>query len=64
MKLFPDDHETITGTARRLRAGETSCVEVLQSCLDRIDQKEPVVRAWVLVDRDGAMAQAARWMQS
>ena len=52
MKLFPDDHETIAGTARRLRQGETTCVEVLQSCLDRIEQREHEVRAWVLVDRD------------
>lgn len=58
MKLFPDDHETITGTARRLRAGATTCAAVLQSCLDRIDEKENDVRAWVLVDRDGATAQA------
>ena len=58
MRLFPDDHETITGTARRLRSGETTCVEVLRSCLDRIDEKEHAVRAWVLVDRDGAALQA------
>ena len=58
MKLFPDDHETIAGTARRLRQGEITCVDVLQSCLDRIDQKEPAIRAWVLVDRDGALVQA------
>ena len=37
MKLFPDDHETIAGTAWRLRQGETTCLDVLQSCLDRID---------------------------
>jgi aspartyl-tRNA(Asn)/glutamyl-tRNA(Gln) amidotransferase subunit A len=58
MKLFPDDHETIAGTARRLRAGETSCMEVLRGCFDRIDEKEPAVRAWVVVDRAGAEAQA------
>ncbi len=58
MRLFPDDQETITGTARRLRSGETTCVEVLRSCLDRIDEKEHAVRAWVLVDRDGAALQA------
>ena len=58
MKLFAADHETITGTARRLRSGETSCVQVLQSCLNRIDERESTVRAWVLVDRDGAMKQA------
>jgi aspartyl-tRNA(Asn)/glutamyl-tRNA(Gln) amidotransferase subunit A len=58
MKLFPDDDETITGTARRLRTGETTCVDVLESCLDRIDERELTVRAWVLVDRDGALAEA------
>jgi Asp-tRNA(Asn)/Glu-tRNA(Gln) amidotransferase A subunit family amidase len=58
MKLFPEDHETIVGTARRLRAGEITCQDVLRACLDRIDQMEPAVRAWVLVDREGAEAQA------
>ncbi len=58
MTLFADDHETIKGTARRLRQGETTCVDVLQSCLDRIEQREHEIRAWVLVDRTGAVAQA------
>ena len=58
MRLFPEDHETIVGTARRLRAGELTCQDVLRECLDRIDQMEPAVRAWVLVDREGAEAQA------
>ncbi len=60
MKLFPDDHETIAGTARRLPPGETTCVGVLQSCLDRIDEREHEVRAWVLVDRDGAWSRRRR----
>jgi aspartyl-tRNA(Asn)/glutamyl-tRNA(Gln) amidotransferase subunit A len=58
MKLFPDEDETITGTGKRLRRGETTCVQVLRTCLDKIEQKEPAVRAWVLVDRDGAEQQA------
>jgi len=29
VKLFPDDQETIAGTARRLRQGEITCVDVL-----------------------------------
>jgi Asp-tRNA(Asn)/Glu-tRNA(Gln) amidotransferase A subunit family amidase len=58
MRIFPEDHETIAGTARRLRAGEITCQDVLRACLDRIDQMEPAVRAWVLVDREGAEAQA------
>jgi Asp-tRNA(Asn)/Glu-tRNA(Gln) amidotransferase A subunit family amidase len=59
MKLFPHDNETIAGTARRLRHGEVTCVGVLQSCLDRIEDEETVVKAWVLVDRDGARLQAS-----
>jgi aspartyl-tRNA(Asn)/glutamyl-tRNA(Gln) amidotransferase subunit A len=58
MKLFPDNRDTITSTARRLRSGETNCVDVFESCLDRIEEREATVRAWVLVDRDGALAQA------
>ena len=59
MKLFPEDHETIVGTARRLRAGEMTCQDVLRACLDRIDQMEPAVRAWVVVDREGAWSPGA-----
>ncbi len=58
MKLFPDDQETIAGTARRLRSGETTCEQVVRSCLDRIDEREDEVHAWVAVDRTGAMTQA------
>jgi aspartyl-tRNA(Asn)/glutamyl-tRNA(Gln) amidotransferase subunit A len=58
MKLFPEDDETIAGTAKRIRSGERTCMEVLRACLDRIDEKEPAVRAWVTVDREGAEAQA------
>jgi Asp-tRNA(Asn)/Glu-tRNA(Gln) amidotransferase A subunit family amidase len=58
MRLYPEEHETIVGTARRLRAGEITCQDVLRACLDRIDQMEPAVRAWVLVDREGALEQA------
>ncbi len=29
MKLFPDDHEAIAGTARRLRQGKVTCVDAL-----------------------------------
>jgi aspartyl-tRNA(Asn)/glutamyl-tRNA(Gln) amidotransferase subunit A len=58
MTLVPGDHETIAGIGRRLRAGEITCAELVSSCLDRIDEREPRVRAWVLVDRDGAAARA------
>jgi Asp-tRNA(Asn)/Glu-tRNA(Gln) amidotransferase A subunit family amidase len=58
MGLFPSEHETIEGVGRALRAGETTCVAVLEKCLDRIEEWEPRVKAWVRVDRDGALEQA------
>jgi aspartyl-tRNA(Asn)/glutamyl-tRNA(Gln) amidotransferase subunit A len=58
MSLFPLEHETIEGVGRAIRSGQTSCVEVLQKCLDRIEEWEGRIKAWVRVDRDGAMAQA------
>src|SRR4051794_10923650 len=58
MGLFPAEHETIEGVGRSLRARETTCVEVLEKCLDRIEEWEPRVKAWVRVDRAGALEQA------
>jgi aspartyl-tRNA(Asn)/glutamyl-tRNA(Gln) amidotransferase subunit A len=58
MALFPSENETIGGVGRALRAGETTCVEVLEKCFDRIEEWEPRLKAWVRVDRDGAMEQA------
>jgi aspartyl-tRNA(Asn)/glutamyl-tRNA(Gln) amidotransferase subunit A len=58
MGLFPSEHETIEGVGRALRAGETTCVEVLGKCFDRIEEWEPRLRAWVRVDREGALEQA------
>lgn len=58
MRLFPSDKKTIAGTAQALRGGQTTCVDVLEACLQRTEQQEPKVRAWVLLDRDGALQRA------
>ncbi|WP_406700994.1 amidase [Singulisphaera sp. Ch08] len=58
MGLFPNEHETIEGVGRALRSGRRSCVEVLEQCLDRIAEWEPRIKAWVTVDRVGALEQA------
>ncbi len=56
------DHgpRTIHEAAAALRAGTLTPVGLLDQCLARIDVYEPHVRAWVLLDRDGARAQAER----
>ncbi len=43
-----------------MRRGELTPVELLDQCLGRIDRYEPAVRAWVVVDLDGAREQAER----
>src|SRR5438128_7491159 len=51
---------TIHHAARELREGRLSPVELLDRCLRQVDRYEPAVRAWVLLDRDRARAQAER----
>jgi len=51
---------TITEAAMSIRKGELTPVDVLEQCLARIDRYEPRVRAWTVVDRDGAREQARR----
>ena len=56
--LFPEPEQTIAGIGRVLRQGRTSCLEILKGCLTRVDEWEPRVHAWVVLDRDGALEQA------
>jgi aspartyl-tRNA(Asn)/glutamyl-tRNA(Gln) amidotransferase subunit A len=51
---------TIHAAAEQIRSGRLSPLDLLDQCLARIDRLEDVVRAWVLIDRDGARQQAAR----
>jgi Asp-tRNA(Asn)/Glu-tRNA(Gln) amidotransferase A subunit family amidase len=51
---------TITEAAEFIRRGELTPIDLLDQCLARIDRYEPKVRAWVIVDRDGAREQAER----
>ena len=47
-----------TELARRIAGGELTAEAVVASCLDRIKDRDPVVRAWVHLDRDQALAAA------
>ena len=51
---------TITEAARAMQAGRLTPVELVEHCLQQIDRHEPQVRAWVMVDRAGARAEAVR----
>src|SRR4051794_8335762 len=48
-----------TAIARLIEGGELTAEWVARSCLDRIAEREPVVRAWAHLDRD-AVLEAAR----
>src|SRR5437879_13197263 len=51
---------TIHGAAEEIRNGRLSPVELLDTCLQRIDRLESRIHAWVFVDREGARAEAER----
>ncbi len=51
---------TATEATREIRAGRLSCPELLKACLARIDEMEDRLRAWALLDREGAEAAAVR----
>ncbi|HMB75704.1 MAG TPA: amidase, partial [Kiloniellaceae bacterium] len=50
---------TAIEAARRIREGRLSSVDLVASCLARIEETEPVLKAWAFLDRDTALAQAA-----
>jgi aspartyl-tRNA(Asn)/glutamyl-tRNA(Gln) amidotransferase subunit A len=51
---------TIHGAAADLRQARLTPVDLLDTCLERIDRYEPAIKAWVFVDRVGARADAER----
>jgi Asp-tRNA(Asn)/Glu-tRNA(Gln) amidotransferase A subunit family amidase len=55
-----DEPLTIHAAAAAMRAGTLTPVDLLDQCLARIDRYESLVRAWVVIDRDGARRQAER----
>ncbi len=48
----------ILDAGREIREGRLSCSALLERCLARIDELEPRIHAWVLVDRDRARSEA------
>lgn len=61
--MIPLNTLTIGELARSIRSGSVSAVAAVGACLTRIDQVEAAVRAWVHVDRAGAL-DAARAMDA
>ena len=51
---------TIHAAADAIRERRLSPIDLLETCLQRIEQVEPRVQAWVLVDRERARSEAKR----
>jgi Asp-tRNA(Asn)/Glu-tRNA(Gln) amidotransferase A subunit family amidase len=56
----PLNEATALELARGLEAGELTAERIVRACLERIAAREPTVRAWTHLDRDGALAAARR----
>ena len=52
------NERSATDLAAGIKAGEITSVALVQACLDRIDAREPVVKAWVYIDAELVLAQA------
>lgn len=50
---------TATEAVREIASGRLSSVDLVTSCLARIDETDGAIHAWAYLDRDGALAQAA-----
>jgi Asp-tRNA(Asn)/Glu-tRNA(Gln) amidotransferase A subunit family amidase len=50
---------SIHAASEEIRKGRLSPVDLVKACLERIERCEERVRAWVLIDREGALARAA-----
>ena len=51
---------TVKEAARRIKAGELTAVELLESCLERIHARNAIVQAWVEVYEAAALEEARR----
>ena len=49
---------TISQAMEKMEAGELSAVELTESCLDRIEEVDNGLQAFISVDREGAVGQA------
>jgi aspartyl-tRNA(Asn)/glutamyl-tRNA(Gln) amidotransferase subunit A len=59
-QLFPHFDQTIAGAGRALRERQISCVKILEQCFAQVDEWEPKVHAWVILDRDNARDRARK----
>lgn len=61
MALHEKPYElTVINAVLAIKEGSLSCIELLNSCLERIDRLEGEIKAWALLDRDGAREEARR----
>ena len=49
---------TLTAAAAVIAAGDISSERLVRDCLDRIEERDPVIHAWAFVDPELALAQA------
>lgn len=48
-----------TDATKEIRDGQTSSSELVEACLRRIQETDDAIGAWAILDRDGALIQAA-----
>ena len=49
--------------AQKIEAGETTCEAVTAACLERIDERESKVDAWIYLNKEKALVDARAIVQ-
>ena len=49
---------TATEVVEKISTGSVTVEAVTEACLDRIEEREDIVKAWAYIDRSSALAQA------
>ena len=50
---------SLSAALRAMKAGDLTAAALLEACLERINEREPEVLAWVTMDREAARTKAA-----
>lgn len=60
MQLYVSEQSTIAAIHEQLKTGQTTSVQLVEQCFAQIDELEPTIGAWVVLDKENALQQARK----
>lgn len=60
MHLYVSEHTTIAAIHEQLKTGQTTSAQLVEQCFAQINELEPKINAWVVLDKENALQQARK----